>query len=271
MNEEKNKPDQLNNTFEQETYRLMNFWDKRYRDFSLNESGIMGLNGRYIRLLYRCKLEAYIKAISISGLTISDPIKILDAGCGQGFFAEQALNLFPQVRYTGVDISRKLIDHLIDEFPQCRWINHDFCDPEFDLGNGFNLIQSIEVLHLILSDVNHFNAIRNFAKCLVAGGTLIITDILPKKRMLISNYIVFRELDYYKNIFRELDLSIVRIFPMYFWIPDRGIPIFPFKYFFYFFPPEFIFRLDRFFLKLGVPPLLQSHDSAMKVLVIRKH
>lgn len=255
--------------FGSEAERLKCFWNTRYNRFSLEESGIKGLGKQYIPILYQCKVEAYLKAIKIGRIKVDQHIKILDAGCGQGFFAEQAFKIFLKVDYTGVDISDKVINHL-KSFQTCKWINQDFCSPDFDIGQDFNIVQSIEVLHLILDDKNHFNAIRNLSKCLAPDGILIITDVLPRRKMAVGGYMVFRERSCYEDICLELNLEIVQIFPMYYWVPDRGIRIFPFKYLFYLVPPSIIFRLDRLFLKLKMPQILPSHDSLMKMLVIRK-
>ena len=253
-----------------ESERLKHFWNARYNQFSLQESGIKGLGKKYVHYLYQCKLEAYLKALKQCNIKTDDFVKILDAGCGQGFFAEQSTRIFPNYDYTGVDISDKVISHLKTKYQAYKWVLSNFCDPNFYIGEKFDIIQSIEVLHLIVNDTNHFNAMKNLSKCLSAHGTLIITDVLPVKRKAVSDYMVFRPLSYYEKICSELNLKISKIFPMYYWLPDRGSRIPPIKYLFYLFPSYFIYSLDRLFLNLKLPQIFPSHDAAMKMLIIKK-
>ena len=257
-----------NDGFENEANRLRKFWNDRYHEFSLKESGIKSLSASYSELLYQCKREAYEKAIRLKRINTGQPIKILDAGCGQGYFAEQAVNIFPNVNYTGVDISQKAIDYLRSKWPQQRWICENFCTSNFMPQESFDIIQSIEVLHLILDDGNHKQALINFGKHLQSKGMLVLTDGLPKVRTQINDYIVFRPLGCYQEISQELNLEITDIYPMYYWVPDRGMRIWPLKYLFRGLPPYVVFKLDRIFLKLHVPQFRQSHDCAMKMIVM---
>src|SRR5437879_2894681 len=96
-------------TDQQEAHRLRMFWDARYHDFSLRESGIKSLTPQYSELLYHCKKGAYFKALALGGVDASRSVRILDGGCGQGFFASVARQVFQSLTYTGVDISEKAI------------------------------------------------------------------------------------------------------------------------------------------------------------------
>src|SRR5262245_7622159 len=93
------------NAIHEESERLKMFWNSRYAEFSLRESGIKSLTPTYSELLYQCKKEAYCKALRIGGVDKQAAAHILDGGCGQGFFASLAVKLFRTASYTGVDIS----------------------------------------------------------------------------------------------------------------------------------------------------------------------
>src|SRR4029077_19215365 len=120
-------------------------------------------------------------ALDFAGIDPSEPVRILDGGCGQGFFASVARQVFQSPMYTGVDISEKSISFLQPLFPEFNWI----CANLFERGvlpdEKFDIVQSIEVLHLILDDRNHPQAIRNMVSTLVVDGILIITDTLPHR------------------------------------------------------------------------------------------
>src|SRR5690242_756702 len=88
------------------------FWDRRYKEFSLSESGWMGAGERYNEYLYECKRQALKRALRQIGVKGSSSLRVLDAGCGQGFFAGLWSTDFPNASYTGVDVCEKVVAHL---------------------------------------------------------------------------------------------------------------------------------------------------------------
>lgn len=258
------------NEWRQESERLKAFWNSRYVDFSLLESGIKCLTPEYSELLYRCKKEAYCKALKIGGVDTMRPIRILDGGCGQGFFASVANEVFQAPAYTGVDISEKAIAFLQAQVAGFEWICADLSEPGLALNSVFELAQSIEVLHLILDDANHSQAIKNLAANLAPKGILLITDTLPERRYFANEYIVFRPFDYYERLFDALNLQWLDVFPMYYWVPDMGALSGPLNRVCRFLPPRFVFAIDRVCLSLRLPQFAISHDSQMKMIVCRK-
>jgi SAM-dependent methyltransferase len=259
-----------NDEWRRESERLRSFWNTRYVEFSLLESGIKCLTPEYSELLYRCKKEAYCKALKLGGVDIMKPIRILDGGCGQGFFASVANEVFQAPAYTGVDISEKAIAFLKAQVAGFEWVCADLSDPGLALNRVFDLAQSIEVLHLILDDTNHSQAIKNLVANLAPKGILIITDTLPERRYFATEYIVFRQFEYYERLFDSLNLQLLDVFPMYYWVPDMGALSGPLNRVCRFLPPKLVFAIDRVCLKLKAPQFAQSHDSQMKMIVCRK-
>lgn len=256
----------------QEAVRLRLFWNSRYDEFSLSESGIKGLPPKYSELLYRCKREAYGKALNLAGIKLDKAVAILDGGCGQGFFASLITEMFRLPSYTGVDISQKAIDFL-KRTPAPgggEWICGDLSDSSWSVTGAFDVAQSIEVLHLILEDANHRQAITNLTLSLKRNGILIITDTLPKRRYDANAYITFRPIDYYLDLFVALNLELLYVFPMYYCVPDMGIGPRRLRRLCRFVPPELVYLVDRLALKLKLPQCGQSHDAEMKMLMCRK-
>jgi SAM-dependent methyltransferase len=253
-----------------ESERLKTFWNTRYVDFSLLESGIKCLTPEYSQLLYRCKKEAYCKALKIGGINTAKPIRILDGGCGQGFFAAVARQVFRAADYTGIDISEKAIAFLKTQFAGFKWVCADLSDPELTLKHVFDVAQSIEVLHLILDDTNHTQAIQNLTRHLAPNGILIITDTLPQERYFANDYIVFRPFSYYEQVLASIDMQLLGVFPMYYWVPDMGVAYGPLRRVCNHLPPKLVFSIDRFCLNLRLPQFAISHDSQMKMMVCRK-
>ncbi len=250
-----------------EKRRLSDFWNERYTKFTLQESGIKGLSDKSINYYYECKKQAYEKALKHLTFNISKTT-VFDAGCGQGFFYELSQKLGFE-KYLGLDISDKSIFHLQQIFPEGKWQQGDFCDNISNIGEKYDLIQSIEVMHLIIDDLYHSKGLDNLASLMKKESVLLITDILPAIRYKANEYIVFRPMSYYINFCKERDMEIVDIIPIYYWIPNQGIRKFPLNYIFNKLSPELIYRMDRFFLKIGLPQIWQNHDSKMKMIVIK--
>ena len=253
-----------------ERQRLQEFWNARYVEFSLRESGIKSLTPAYSRLLYRCKQNAYLKAVRLAGLYQRPQLEILDGGCGQGFFAEVVKRAFPDASYKGLDISEKAISFLRERFPHFTWECCDLTAQGLAMEGQYDLVQSIEVLHLIIDDENQAQAISNLASTIRIGGALIVTDTLPHVRYMANEYITFRPLAYYQQLSARLGLSIERVFPMYYCIPDGGAGPGRLRRFWRFVPPTVVYAFDRMALALRLPQWRQSHDSQMKLLVLRR-
>jgi SAM-dependent methyltransferase len=252
-----------------EADRLRRFWNERYQDFSLQEAGIKGLDENYIKLLYRCKQNAWVSALRRTALSEREGLRVLDAGCGQGFFADVAQSALRNVVYTGADISERAIAHLRSTRPQHRWMCADFCDARFSAPGQFDLVQSIEVMHLILDDANHGQAMQNFARLLAPGGRILVTDTLPQQYQ-VSPYIVFRPRTYYTKLANRLGLRIESVRSMYYFVPSRGWNVWPVSRIFARIRPQFVYALDRAAMAMHAPQFWTTHDSRMKMLTFSR-
>jgi 2-polyprenyl-3-methyl-5-hydroxy-6-metoxy-1,4-benzoquinol methylase len=252
-----------------ERQRLTEFWNNRYNEFSLQESGIKGLSDDYIYYYYRCKSLAIKSALKKSDKTI-ETMKILDIGCGQGFFYDwyKSQNV---KEYLGIDISKKSIENLKSIHGENNFVCEDFCDDDFGIMQEFDVIQSIEVIHLIKNDDYLLKGLNNLVKNMTKNSILILTDVLPQKKQNPLDYIVFRDKEFYEKFCESNNLKITGIFPIYYWIPSRGVRKFPFNLIFDKIPAKIIYLFDRLFIKLKFPQVLQTHDSKMKIIIIKKN
>src|SRR5262245_60394637 len=91
--------------------RLREFWNARYRSFSLSESGWLGAGEALNDRIYACKIAALRRSLDDLGFGRA-PFSVLDAGCGQGFFPRFYQSEFPSAAYVGIDISERAVDHL---------------------------------------------------------------------------------------------------------------------------------------------------------------
>lgn len=247
--------------------RLVSFWGNRYQNFTLNESGINSPDKKFVRLLYECKKEAYFKCLDQAGFNQESRGQILDAGCGQGYFASVCHRYYPKTRYWGLDISQNVIHHNRELYPYYHWLQVDFCQPKFTLATKFDLIQSIETLHLIIDDSYLTAGLKNLQRLIKPGGYLLISDVLPKYRLITKEYIVFHPLKFYLS---NLKLKLESITPIYYFFAARKVNLPIAKQLLPFVPAEILYRLDRLLLRTDFPQFRPYPDSAMKFLLFRK-
>src|SRR5260370_13139706 len=252
-----------------EAERLKQFWETRYEHFSLSESGWLGAGEKKNHYLYSCKTQALRAALKSLRLDKDSNFAILDAGFGQGYFPEFYRNRFPRADYTGIDISAKVIDHLKHSFSDYRFFANDFVgwrDPD---QKRFDVIQSFEVLHLILDDSLIERAIQSFREQLAPGGHLLLTAVLPEEPVEPNHYIRFRSRQWYGHLFENVSLELVSERSMYYWLPD-GLP-----------GNRYVsgalrkmgvvalYVIDRAALSLRFPQFNSGLDSRMKLLSLR--
>lgn len=110
----------------------------------------------------------------INGLGIESRDKVLDCGCGDGFYVMAIRNLYPRVKVVGVDHDEKMLViakkwQPEDEF--ATFIKADICDLHFD-NNFFNKVILSEVLEHLEDD---FSGLEEVFRILVPKGVLAIT------------------------------------------------------------------------------------------------
>src|SRR5438093_8849687 len=155
--------------------RLREFWNHRYERFTLSESGWLGAGERINDRIYACKRQALRRALASLGLTPRAPWSVLDAGCGQGHFARFYRAKYPLTSYVGVDISERAVAHLRTTVPDAEFHLADLCEWDDPEGRRFDVVQSFEVLHLILDDDAVARALTNLKRRLAATGALLVT------------------------------------------------------------------------------------------------
>jgi hypothetical protein len=125
--------------------RLREFWNKRYSDFTLSESGWLGAGEHLNERIYACKRQALRRAIASLGLARSASWSVLDAGCGQGHFARFYRREYPRPPMSASTSpsapSRTSGNHRGRRVPRRRSVQWD--DPA---ERTFDIVQSFEVL-----------------------------------------------------------------------------------------------------------------------------
>lgn len=248
--------------------RLRGFWNRRYQDFNLSESGWLGAGDRLNHYIYRGKTRALQQTLTALGFDRPRAFSVLDAGCGQGYFAAFYRGRYPAAQYVGVDISERAIAHLRRTEPRAEFHLADLCAWRDPSGRRFDVIQSIDVMYLILDDRLVADAIANLATHLTPRGALLINLALPADTRESSGYLRYRSRRFWEELLATLGLANVSERPMYYWLPAGGPTNRYLRYAMNCLGPATLYAVDRAALALGLPPPRESMDCRMRLVTI---
>jgi SAM-dependent methyltransferase len=249
--------------------RLREFWNRRYADFTLSESGWLGAGERLNERIYACKRQAMRGALASLGLASGASWSVLDAGCGQGHFARFYRQEYPKASYVGIDISERAVAHLRQSIEGAEFHVADLCRWQDPAGRLFDVVQSLEVVHLILDDSVVARALAALAGRVNARGALLITAALPDVTAQPNDYVRYRSRSFWESTMASLGLQIVAERPMYYWLPSGGPANKYLRYAMARLGTDALYAVDRAALALGVPrPKSVGIDSRMRLLTI---
>jgi SAM-dependent methyltransferase len=251
--------------------RLREFWNKRYASFTLSESGWLGAGEPLNERIYACKRQALGGALASLGLDRRNSWSVLDAGCGQGHFARFYRREFPAASYVGIDISERAVAHLRASIDGAEFHVADLCRWDDPQGRLFDVVQSFEVLHLILDDAMLSRALAALASRMAAKGALLVTAALPDATFQPSDYLRYRSRSFWESTVASLGLRIVAERPMYYWLPSGGPANKYLRYAMNQLGPGALYAVDRAALAMGIPrPKSVGIDSRMRLLTIQR-
>ena len=180
--------------------RLREFWNRRYSAFTLSESGWLGAGEALNDRIYACKRQALGRALAALGLTRADAFSVLDAGCGQGRFASIYEGDYPRAAYVGIDISDRAVEHLRAAMPALEFHAADLCEWRDPRQRTFDIVQSFEVLHLMLEEATTERAIASLASKLAPRGALLVTAAMPDADVRPSDYLCHRSRSFWARV-----------------------------------------------------------------------
>jgi SAM-dependent methyltransferase len=248
--------------------RLRDFWDSRYQSFALSESGWSGAGESFNRYVYRCKTAAITRALTQRGFGAESRFAVLDAGCGQGYFADFYHQHFENADYVGLDLSSRVIEHLRDTRPGIEVHEGDLASWAPATERRFDVVQCLEVLHLILDDDVVRRALRNFRRLLNDGGVALVTVRPGEEDAAPGPYLRFRPESQLRAWWEDAGLVECGRVPMYYWMPDQGPRWRLAQPLFFRMPPSAIYLMDRCALALGLPRAATGPDSQTELVTL---
>lgn len=240
-------------------YEPREFWDQRLSDqFDLRGTGQPGLSVAYNRACYTLRRQVLDRALAAEGF---DPArrKVLDVGCGTGFFTAYYLTRGAQL--TGIDIAPTSIERLRKRHPQGRFLLADIArtTPE----GRFDLVNAFDVLYHITDDAGWERAVGGLAAAVERGGLLLLTDTFPaaERQPGEAEHNRMRPLARYRALLEPAGFEVRALLPTHVLLNrDLG----PWRFLNRL--PAFLLALDRVLLGLG----LGRTDPAVSKLLVAK-
>jgi len=198
-------------------YNPENYWKKRLsEDFNLKGVGHIYYNEHYNKWLYKGKIRALKKVLKLFSIDLKNKI-ICDIGSGMGFF----INFYHihKAKYIlGIDITDISIEWLRNNYPEYHFIRNDISKPSLyqKYNSKFDIINVFDVIYHITDDEAFERAIFNIAQLAKKDGFIFITDLFGAQTIQAAEHVKFRDKKTYQVTFKENNLDILCIYPLYY-------------------------------------------------------
>lgn len=122
--------------------------------------------------------NAFMASLTIDSLDLSEGDKVLEIGPGNGLHVNDLLEKYPQVTYSGIDISETMVSEARKRVPSAR---ADFC-----VGNGLDLpfadsaFDAVYTVNTIYFWKEPLPYVQEMFRVLRAGGRLLLTFALKE-------------------------------------------------------------------------------------------
>jgi len=190
------------------SYDPRSFWDRRLSEqFDLRGTGETGLSLAYNRACYELRRHVLDRALAEAGV---DPRgrRVLDVGCGTGFFTAHYLSRGAQV--TGLDIAPTSVERLRERHPEAAFRLADVSEAEIE--GRFDLVNAFDVLYHITDDTRWERAVHHLARAVTPQGLLLLTDTFAELPRLAEHNVV-RPLGRYRERLTADGLELLAIYP----------------------------------------------------------
>lgn len=160
-----------------QSYDAEAYWGDRFRKFgpSLKGPGHEGLTEEDNRAMYAQASALFSDYCKSEGVSFAGK-RVLEIGCGTGFYTDLIARLGPPARFTGLDITDANFEAIAARHPQAHLVKGNAADAgALPMDAEFDVIVMIDVIHHVVTDSDFDAIMANVRRCLAPGGTFVIT------------------------------------------------------------------------------------------------
>ncbi|MCK5211441.1 class I SAM-dependent methyltransferase [Candidatus Parcubacteria bacterium] len=165
-------------------YDAERYWQDRFDKYgdSIVGVGNEGLDEKSNQEVYKATARQFERIIKDKKINLSEA-RILDAGCGNGFYTDLLLTQ-GAVNYQGVDITDALFPKLVKSFPKFKFTKLDISSENIskNINKKFDLVICIDVIEHIVNQDKFDFAIKNLLGSLAPGGILMLSPVMEKSK-----------------------------------------------------------------------------------------
>ena len=125
---------------------------------------------------YPQMLDALVSAIPFDA---TEPIRVIDLGCGTGTISQRVLAAFPNARVTCLDLAKNMVEMArvkLAQYPNVRYLVGDFNTFTFDTQH--DVAVSSLALHHLVTDEDKLGFYRQIYDALAPGGVFYNADVV---------------------------------------------------------------------------------------------
>lgn len=163
-------------------YAAESYWTDRFNKFgtSLKGPGYDGLSEKANLEMYEDAGERFAEFCAQQGINF-DSKRVLEIGCGTGFYTDRISKMAPKIDYTGIDITDALFPTIQSRHPSFKFIKTDVSQPRHDIG-PFDIIVMIDVIEHIVTLEKLQAAMANIKSWLAPGGVFVVGPLVRDQR-----------------------------------------------------------------------------------------
>lgn len=183
------------------------YWDQRHAaEDELASGGNIGYDRGTNAMLYAVRTARLIEVLG-TGTDSTVPLRVLDAGCGKGYFSRQLASFGHRV--DGIDTSAHAIDLCRAEAgPSESYAVSDlsgWSPPQI-----YDAVLCIDVLYHLLDEDEWEASVRNLASLVRLGGIIGLVDHDRDEDRVWRNHQKTRSVSRYRNLLEECGFEVRR-------------------------------------------------------------
>lgn len=165
-----------------DSYDAEAYWGDRFRKFgpSLKGPGHEGLNEDDNRVMYEAAGRLFAEYCASEGVSFAGR-RVLEIGCGTGYYTDLIARLGPPAAFTGLDVTDANFMDIAGRHPGAHLVKDNAADKAAIPGKAlYDVIVMIDVIHHVVTDRDFDAIMANVRRWLAPGGSFVITPFADR-------------------------------------------------------------------------------------------